>query len=89
MAHQNPSGYWEYQGKYLILLTDEALTDNVPRNAYVSGHAVRVDHGRIKQSMGGIQFYAMEQPFAWNYKFIKEIRDSNNDLIWQNWDYRQ
>ena len=88
MAFKNPTGYWEYQGSYSVVLTDYAATDNLPTGASVHGKTVSVSRGRIKQVMGGIQFYAYEQPFFWGYKFIKEVRDGNGNLIWQNYNYR-
>lgn len=92
MAHKNPTGYWEHQGSYLVFLTDDAGMDYLPVGARLVGGAektVRVEHGRIKQVMGGIQFYAGEQPFAWGYKFIKKICDGMGNVIWQNYDYRE
>lgn len=88
MTHTNPTGYWECQGSYSVLLTDDAKTDHLPPGAYLYGRTVRVRYGRIKQVMGGIQFYAKDTPFSWGYKFIKEIRGEGDRLIWQNDNYR-
>jgi len=88
MPHKNPTGYWEHRGSYSVLLTDNASTDHLPSEASLMGRTVRVENGRIRQVMGGIQFYADGKPLYWGYKFIKEIRDGAGKLIWQNWDYR-
>lgn len=88
MAFKNPSGYWSHDGSFSVILTDDATTDHVPRGAQVDGHTVRVQNGRVKQVMGGIQLYANDEPFAWGYKYIKEIRDGKNNLLWQNFNYR-
>ncbi len=84
----NPTGYWEHQGAYSVELTDDAKTDIVFRSVVIEGRVATVTHGRIKQVMGGIQFYSLEQPFCWSYKFIKTIRDGSGKLLWVNWDYR-
>jgi len=75
-----------YQGAYSIELTPEAGTDNVPTSAStkVKGQTVIVETGRIAQVMGGIQFYALERPFSWDYKFIRCIRDGDGNLLWVN-----
>ena len=85
---KNPAGYWEHQGAYTVELTDDAPTDHLPDQAVVEGRIVRVAVGRIKQVMGGIQFYCHEQPFSWGYKKIKTIKGSNGELIWINNQYR-
>lgn len=88
MVFKNPTSYWEHQGSYSVVLTDDATTDHLPTGVSVRGKTVSVPRGRIKQVMGGIQFYADEQPFSWGYKFIKEVRDGNDNLVWQNYNYR-
>ena len=84
----NPTGYWEHQGSYSVELVPGAAKSHLPPTARVSGNTVHVQTGRVKQSMGGIQFYSFEQPFSWGYKFIKAIKDGSGNLIWQNHDYR-
>ena len=86
---KNPIGYLEYAGAYFVSLTKNAVTDHLPKMAFEQGKVVYTQNGRIKQTMGGIQFYASEEPFSWDYKFIKEIRDKNWNLIWQNWNYNK
>jgi hypothetical protein len=88
VSHQNPSGFWEHQGSFSVLLTYDAQTNHLPCGALLQERTVHVRHGRIKQSMGGIDFYADEQCFGWSYRFIKQIRDGAGNLIWQNRDYR-
>jgi hypothetical protein len=85
---QNPSGYWEYDGAFSIELTPDADKSIVPPGAEVQGDIVRVHHGRIKQTMGGIQLYSEGRPFYWGYPRIKAIRDENGNLLWVNYDYR-
>ena len=87
MAHKNSTGYWEHQGTYSVVLTDNADTSRLPEGILLQKRTISVENGRIKQTMGGIQFYVNEQPFCWSYSFIKEIRNSNGKLIWQNRDY--
>lgn len=89
MVFRNPTGYWEYEGSYSVLLADDAETDLLPHGATLHGHVVHVRNGCIKQTIGGIQFYAEGKPFCWSYKRIKEIRDSNDKLLWQNRDCRK
>ena len=84
MTFTNPTGYWGYNGAYVVLLTDDTATDRLPSSVLVHGKTVRVAHGLVTQSIGGIQFYADGQPFFWRYKFVKEVRDKNGKLIWQN-----
>lgn len=84
----NPTGYWEYQGAFSVELTDAADLSHVPEGVSVAGQTATVARGRIKQVMGGIQLYALEQPFCWGYKFIKAIRDGSGKLLWVNRDYR-
>jgi len=85
---KNPTGYWEYQGSYSVLLTDDASTDRLPSTVSIHGRIVRVAVGRVKQTMGGIQCYSYEVPFYWGYDCMKEIRDGAGNLIWQNRHYQ-
>ena len=84
---QNPPGYWEHKGKYSVELTPQATTDHLPPSAKV-GLTVTVPEGRIKQVIGGIQFYSNGEPFSWGYRYIKSIKDEKGNLIWQNYDHK-
>ena len=84
MTFTNPTGYWEHNGGYAVLLTDDTVTDRLPSSVLVHGKTVRVEHGLVAQSIGGIQFYSDGQPFFWRYKFVKEVRNKDGKLIWQN-----
>ncbi len=84
MSFQNPTGYWEHQGAYSVELTPEAETNRVPEGVRVNGTVVTVEVGRVKQTMGGIQLYALEKPFYWGYSYIRCIRDGDGKLLWVN-----
>ncbi len=86
--HQNPTGYWKYEGSYSVLLTDDAPTDRVPSGTRVSEKTIYVKCGQIHQAMGRIEFYVEEQLFFWRYSFIKEIRSGAGKLIWRNSSYK-
>lgn len=83
---RNPTGYWRYNGTYVIKLNAGADLSIVPSSATVHGSLVRVPDGKVRQSMGGIQFYSGsdDAPFYWPYRCIITICDSNGDLIWVN-----
>ena len=87
-AFQNPSGYWEHDGAFSVELTPDTDKSVVPSSAEVQGDIVRVRHGRIKQTVGGIQLYSLESPFYWDYPRIKVIRDGDDNLLWVNYSYR-
>ena len=84
MTFINPTGCWEHNGGYTLLLTDDTTTECLPSSVLVRGKTVRVERGLVAQSIGGIQFYADGQPFFWRYKFVKEVRDKNGQLLLQN-----
>lgn len=85
---QNPSGYWEHDGAFSVELVPEADKSIVPSSAEVEGDTVRVRHGRIKQTMGGIQLHSYESLFYWGYPRIKVIRNGQGKLLWVNYNYR-
>jgi len=85
---ENPEGYWEYGGAFSVELAPGVSKDNIPKDAFIEGNSVRVENGRIRQAIGGIQFYAKDQPFRWPYKDIVAIRDRDGNPIWLNNDYR-
>lgn len=85
---QNPSGYWEHDGAFSVELVPGTNKNIAPSSVEVQGDTVHVRHGRIKQSMGGIQLYSHEEPFYWGYSFIKVIRDGQGNLLWVNYKYR-
>ena len=85
---QNPSGYWEHDGAFSVELTKNADKNIIPSGTKIEGDVVIVDHGRIKQTMGGIQLYSLERPFYWGYNLIKAIRDGAGNLLWVNHGYR-
>lgn len=90
MNFNNPTGYWEYDGPFSVELVPDTPTDIVPKNgAAVKGNIVAIHHGRIKQTMGGIQLYAYEQPFYWSYSSIKAIRRPDGSLVWLNWNFNE
>ena len=85
---QNPDGYWEHHGTFLVELTPRALIARVPRRGTtIKGHSIHVRRGHIKQTIGGIQLRAGAQPFYLRYSYIRCIRDSEGALIWQNLNY--
>lgn len=85
---ENPTGNWEYNGAFSVELVPGADKSVVPQTAIVDGDIVRVNKGRIKQSIGGIQLYSEGNPFYWGYIWIKVIRNKNDDLLWVNYNYR-
>jgi hypothetical protein len=86
-SFKNPEGYWSHEGAFSIELTADAPKDP-PKPARLLGSIVYVDKdGRIKQSVGGIQFYAGKIPFYWAYSCMKAIRDDKGDLLWVNKNY--
>ena len=86
-SFKNPTGYWEHHGAFAIELTDDADKSIVPSSARVEGNIVRVANGRIKQSMGGIDFYSGDQPFGWGYPWVKMIKDGEGRTLWVNINY--
>lgn len=88
MNHQNPLGYWSYEGAYSVELTDDADKSIAPTSVTFDGQTASIMFGRIKQTMGGIQLYSGDSPFHWGYRFVKAIRDGNHRLIWVNDKYR-
>ena len=86
----NPTGNWDYQGKFSVELTPDANKERAPKISVVSfdGDVVTISVGRIKQTMGGIQLHALEKPFYWVYSHIKCIRKADGSLLWVNHDYR-
>ena len=84
---RNPTGYWEYEGSFSVELTSDADKSIVPSSAEIRDNTVHVRHGRIKQTMGGIQLYSKDSPFYWGYPYIKVIRDGNRNLLWVNYKY--
>ena len=86
---QNPTGAWSYDGGFFVKLTDDAV---VPENFSSLGTLVSsrffVEHGRVEQSMGGMQKYSRGRPFYFGYRWIKNIRKTSGDLIWVNNNYR-
>jgi hypothetical protein len=87
MTFTNPTGCWEHNGGYTVLLTDDVATDRLPSSVFVHNKTIRVEQGLVAQSIGGIQFYADGQPFFWRYQFIVEIHDQDGRLIWRNNNY--
>lgn len=85
---KNPTEDWEHSGSFSIELTDGADTSIVPSGCYVARNFVSVQHGRIKQTAGGIEFYSYEKLFQWSYSCIKIIRNGHSRLLWVNRDYR-
>lgn len=88
---KNPSGYWRHEGDFSVELTEDGkkmYLSLLPNGAKVHGNTVIVKHGRIAQSMGGIDFYANEVVFGFAYHCIKTIRDQNGQLIWVNDQHR-
>ncbi len=85
---RNPTGYWEYDGAFSVELTPDADKSIVPPSAEIRGDVVHVRHGRIKQTMGGIQLYSEGNPFYWGYPRIKVIRDGSGNLLWVNYNHR-
>ena len=85
---KNPSGNWEHDGTFSVELVSGTDKSIVPPSAEVEGDTVRVRHGRIEQTIGGIQLYSYESPFYWGYPSIKVIRDGQGKLLWVNYNYR-
>lgn len=75
-----------YQGAYTVEFYPDANIERLSNFTGVSvcGKTVSVYAGRVLQIMGGIQFYACKQPFAWSYNYIKRIKDSDGEILWQN-----
>jgi len=84
MAFTNPPGGPDYQGPYSVELAEGAGVNHLPSSVQIDGLTVKVTHGRLIQTMGGIQFFSREQPFSWGYKYIRCIRDSAGKLLWVN-----
>ena len=74
-----------YQGPYTVELFPDASTEHLPFGATFNNGVVSVDVETIQQVMGGIQFYANHKPFSWGYDFIKRIKDSEGEVLWENW----
>ena len=85
---KNPTGYWEHDGAFSVELVEDADTSIVPASATVQDNVVSVQHGRVKQTMGGIQLRSHEAPFYWGYNQMKCIRDGSGNLLWVNWNHR-
>lgn len=78
-----------YKGAFTVETWRNAPMDTVLSPARVSGKFIHVSDGTIQQVLGGIQFYAGDQPFSWGYKYIKKISDSNGNVLWENWDEKE
>ena len=88
----NPTGNWEYDGAFVVHLTDDAnlvpIRDH--RGIEIDGTLVTVGKdeafpGHVVQSMGGIQMYAgIHQPMYWGYKYLIRITKLDGTLIWEN-----
>lgn len=89
--YNNPTGYWSYEGSFKVFLVRNVPTHFVPDFVQIEqisdGQVVIVENGRIKQTIGGIQFYVDERPFAWGYKYLIKITDFEGNIIWKNRDY--
>lgn len=80
-----------YQGDYTVELFPDSPTDKAPQDAIIEKKGdkivVSVKHGRIRQSMGGIDLYSQSgQAFYWGYKFMRRILNAQGAIIWQNQD---
>ncbi|MES2223484.1 MAG: hypothetical protein V4469_00965 [Patescibacteria group bacterium] len=85
---QNPDGNWGHDGGFSVELTPNAVREGLPTGVVLDGDFAHVANGRIRQSMGAIQLFSGDAPFYWRYGSIKAIRDSDNNLLWVNYDYR-
>jgi hypothetical protein len=91
MDFTNPTGYWSFTGSYTVKLAIGANTEILPEGIVVDASTMEftVINGRIKQSIGGIQFYDSDNiPFHFGYKVLLEIRRAAGDPIWRNRDYK-
>jgi hypothetical protein len=79
----------DYEGSFSVRLKNKASEGISIKGVSTKGNIIKVAHGRAYQTPGGIQFYAEDIPFYWGYVFIKEIRDSDNQIIWQNYNYKK
>jgi hypothetical protein len=61
---KNQTGYWEHDGAFSVELTPSADKSIVPPNAEIRVDTVHVRHGRIKQTIGGIQLYSEGSPLS-------------------------
>lgn len=75
-----------YQGSYIVEVWRNALLNHLPSTVKINGNLIIVSEGLVQQVIGGIQFYANNEPFSWGYRFIKKITGSNNEILWENWD---
>ena len=87
-SFQNPQGYWEYAGPFIVELVPHTDTSIVPASAEIRGDTVHVSRGRVEQEMGGIQLYSYESPFYFGYRYIKAIRGGSGTLLWVNYNHR-
>ena len=74
----------KHQGAFTVEIAHEDDVNCVPDTAKISDNIITVSHGRIEEVTGGIQFYALEKPFAWPCVAIRCIRDGNGELLWVN-----
>ncbi len=75
-----------YNGTFSVLLTDKASTDNaasVP-GVVVGKEMVTVPSGSFSIVDGGIECHYEKRRFYWNSRYVRQIKDGDGNLLWQN-----
>lgn len=86
VSFTNPTGYWEYTGRYSIMLTETADKSVIPTCAVVSRNHVAVKSGVVKQQMAGFKLWAGSTEYFLAFKSIRWIKDYGSNLLWENKD---
>jgi hypothetical protein len=82
---QNPTGDWEYEGGYVVELTDEASKFARERSPdYMKGNRLHVEYGHLRHSIRGIQMFGLpniKDPLTFGYKSFVCVRNLKGEMI--------